>query len=256
MNCEMEFGATLLSRGRNGAKLTPAGHIVADEARLMVERYERMKQQVSRHGAATAGSVRIGGGAPAVSFVLPGAIAEFQTNYPNVHFQVKEASSSDIAEDVADGRLELGLVTLPVRKAGLEIEPLLVDHIVLIAAVGHPLATSRSIDLDVLDGKNFVGFEGGSAIRQIVDENLRQAGLEINVVMELRSIPAILRMVATTKSLAFVSRLGLAGQSLVQEVRVTGLSVTRKLALVQRHGHELTPAAENFRQRLFTNAQL
>ena len=74
--------------------------------------------------------------------------------------------------------------------------------------------------------------------------------MEINVVMELRSIPAILRMVATTKSLAFVSRLGLAGQSLVREVPVQGLKVTRQLALVNRKGQQLSPAAVNFRRQL------
>ncbi len=247
---ESALGATLVLRGRNGASLTEAGQLVADEGRLMVERYDRMKLQVSRRASATAGTIRLGGGATAVSFVLPGAIATFQQNFPNVHFQVKEASSSDVAEDVAGGRLELGLVTLPVRKAGLDIQPLLLDHIVLIAASDHPLSGQKRIPLEALDGENFVGFEGGSAIRQIVDENLRQAGLEVNVVMELRSIAAILRMVSTTKSLAFVSRLGVAGQSLVREIPVTGLDITRQLAIVQRENHTLQPAAENFRIRL------
>ena len=249
---EAEFGTTLLQRGRNGATLTDAGRIVADEGRALVERYDGLRQRVSEHASATEGTVRLGGGATAVSFVLPGAIAAFQTTYPGVHFQVKEASSSDVAEDVANGSLELGLVTLPVRKAGLEIEPLLLDNVVLIAAADHPLARKKRLSLEALDGQNFVGFEGGSAIRQIVDDALRQAGVEINVVMELRSIPAILRMVATTKSLAFVSRLGVAGQSLVREVPVQGLKVTRQLALVNRKGQQLSPAAVNFRRQLLS----
>ena len=190
--------------------------------------------------------MRVGGGATAVSFLLPDAIARFQREFPKVHFHVKEASSSEIASDVASGRLELGLVTQPVRTAGLEIQPLLDDQIVLIAAVDSPLASQRRVRVAELDGQNFVGFEDGSAIRQIVDTQLREAGIEINVVMELRSIPAILRMVATTGNLAFVSKLGVQGQRLVQEIDVTGLTINRRLGLAPGKALDLSPAAARF----------
>ena len=39
----------------------------------------------------------------------------------------------------------------------------------------------------------------GSALRHIIDGKLRDGGVEVNVVMELRSIPAILRMVSTAR---------------------------------------------------------
>ena len=94
---ESEFDAVLLHRGRNGARLTDAGEILAGEARAMVERYDAIKLQIAGLTAATGGTIRLGGGATAVSFLLPGAIAAFQATYPNVLFQVKEASSSDVA---------------------------------------------------------------------------------------------------------------------------------------------------------------
>ena len=89
--------------------------------------------------------------------------------------------------------------------------------------------------------------------RQIVDASLREAGVEINVVMELRSIPAILRMVATTGSLAFVSQLGIAQQELVKQIEVSGLTITRRLGLVWRKGYALSPAASQFADRLMQN---
>ncbi|HSG91413.1 MAG TPA: LysR substrate-binding domain-containing protein [Pseudomonadales bacterium] len=247
---EQEFGAELLSRSRKGAQLTELGRLVEQEARVLVDRYDSLKAEVASHSTVEGGTVRIGGGATAVSFVLPDAIAQFQRDFPRVHFHVKEASSSEIASDVANGRLELGLVTQPVRTAGLEIRPLLDDRIVLVAARDNPLSSMPAVSVSDLDGRNFVGFEGGSAIRQIVDASLREAGVEINVVMELRSIPAIVRMVATTGSLAFVSQLGLHGQDLVREIDVRGLVITRRLALAWRKASSLSPAALRFAERL------
>ena len=140
----------------------------------------------------------------------------------------------------------LSLVPTMRWRSTFEIQPLLDDRIVLIAAVDNPLASQRRVRVAELDGQNFVGFEGGSAIRQIVDTKLREAGIEINVVMELRSIPAILRMVATTGSLAFVSQLGVQGQRLVQEIDVTGLTINRRLGLATRKSVELLPSAARF----------
>ena len=247
---EEEFGAPLLSRSRKGAELTDLGQLVEQEARVLIDRYESLKGEVSSQRSVAGGTIRIGGGATAVSYILPDAIAEFQREFPAVHFQVKEASSSEIASDVANGRLEVGLVTQPVRTAGLEIHNLVADDIVLIAAADNTLAHNRAIPVASLDGKNFVGFEGGSAIRQLVDNSLREAGVEINIVMELRSIPAIVRMVATTGNLAFVSQLGLQQQDLVREISVAGLTISRRLGLARRKGHTLSPATEQFVQRL------
>ena len=108
---EQEFGAELLSRSRKGAELTELGRLVEREARLLIDRYDALKQEVASHSNVEGGTVRIGGGATAVSFLLPDAIASYQRAHPRVHFHVKEASSSEIASDVADGHLELGLVT-------------------------------------------------------------------------------------------------------------------------------------------------
>jgi DNA-binding transcriptional LysR family regulator len=68
----------------------------------------------------------------------------------------------------------------------------------------------------------------------------------MNVVMELRSIPAILRMVATTGNLAFVSRLGVDTLEDVCEIPVRGLSITRELAVIAKRGTSLSPAGQAF----------
>ena len=247
---EEHLGAPLLARSRKGAELTEIGKLVAAEARLLVDRFDHLREQVAAYLGLEGGTVRIGGGATAVSFMLPPAIAAFQADYPSVRFRLKEAGSSEVAEDVAAGRLELGVVTLPVQARDLEVRPLMEDRIVLVARHDHPLASKLRVLAVELTGLAFVGFEGGSAIRQVIDFALREAGVEMNVVMELRSIPSILRMVATTGNLAFVSQLGVEAQGEIREVAVWGLEIKRKLAIVTKRGSSLSPAAAEFAERL------
>ncbi len=248
---EDEFGAALLARGRRGARLTPAGQIVAAEARVLVARYDNLRQEVAAHARLEVGTVRLGGGATAVEFLVPPAIAGFQRQFPGVRFHVKEAGSQEIEEDVLNGRLELGLVTMPVvNLRDLDVRPLFVDHVVLVAQRDHALAQRSRVALRELDGQSLVGFEGGSAIRKIVDDALRDANVSMNVVMELRPIPAILRRVSTTGNVAFVSRLAVELQSDVCELRVSGLRIERQLALIARGGDTLSQAAASFAEAL------
>lgn len=247
---EQHLGVELFARGRKGAEITEMGKLVEAEARILVNRYDQMRELIATHQGLEGGTIRIGGGATAVSYILPQAIAAFQLDYPDIHFHLKEAGSSEIAEDVAASRLELGLVTLPVQDRELITQPLMTDHIVLVAPKSHPLAKQKEITIAHLHGLNFIGFEAHTAVRQIIESTLRRAGVEMNVVMELRSIPAILRMVATTGSLAFVSKLGIGQTDEIVEIPVQGLAIERTLALVSKKHQQLSPAASTFAKRI------
>ena len=141
---EEHLGAELLSRSRKGAQLTEIGRLVESEARILIDRYDHMREQVRAHQGLEGGTVRIGGGATAVSFLLPKAIAAFQRPHPAVKFQLKEAGSNEVAEDVLNGRLELGLVTMPVKNRDLTVWPLLTDRIVLAGSTTSSPGAQRS----------------------------------------------------------------------------------------------------------------
>lgn len=248
---EQSLGAKLLERAGRGVALTAMGALAVEDGKWLVQRYDRLKARIGEHLRLGAGVVRIGGGATAVGFLLPGAIATFRKLHPAVVFQVREAGSRDIEAAVTREELELGIVTLPTRSRDVTEKPLTRDRIVLVAASGHPLAAKAGIDARALNGQNLVGFEAGTAVRWLIDAALREAQVEVNVVMELRSVAAILQMVETTGSLAFVSELAVSEEARsVAVVRVRGLSIQRELALISKRGRSLSPAALEFSKML------
>jgi LysR family cyn operon transcriptional activator len=243
---EADLAVGLLVRGRHGVELTDAGHDVLAESRYLMERYDLMRRRLGERLTLERGTVRVGGGATVTSFLLPERIAAFQAAHPGVRFQVKEAPSLEVAHDVAHGRLDLGVVTTPIATDGLDVRALMRDEIVLVARPDHPLARKRVVRAADLDGLPIVAFEPGSAIRQLIDGALGAAGLRVDVVMELRSIPSMLRMVATTGNLAFVSRVSLVDQPDVRAIDVRGFGLHRQLALAVRRGVALAPAPAAF----------
>ena len=146
------------------------------------------------------------------------------------------------------------MVTLPVQlqwSEELDVVPLVRDRIVPVAAEGHPIFEQPNLTLSSLQGVGLVGFEAGSAIRQLIDAALRQAGVQMNVLMELRSIPAILQMVSSTRSLGFVSTLSLGpSEGHIQPVDVPGLNINRELAVISKRGRPLSASADAFAQTL------
>lgn len=250
---EEAMGAPLLERSRRGASLTEAGRLVAEDGRIIVERYGRLREAVRERQELRSGVVRLGGGATAVSFLVPTAIAAFGREHPGVRFEVREQGSRAVEEDVLAERLELGIVTLPTRSRELEVRPLRRDRIVLVAGAHHPLARRLRVDVRALEGLALVGFESDSAIRRLIDGALRDAGVTMNVQMELRSIAAIVEMVAHTPLLAFVSRLGVQGRGSelgVRVIEVRGLTIDRRLAVIRKTGRPLSPAAKAFAELL------
>src|SRR5690606_5009406 len=111
---------------------------------------------------------------------------------------------------------------------------------VLVAGKDHPLVRAASVVPADLRGESFVGFEADTAIRRLIDAALLAAHVDVNVVMELRSVAAILGMVESTGSLAFVSELAVdslltSGHSVVS-IPVQGLHIRRELALISKAG--------------------
>lgn len=247
---EEDFGTELVERSGRGIALTETGRLVVNEARVLIERFEHLKEDVRRRDRLDAGVVRIGGGATAVSYVLPDAIGTFRRGHPHVLFEVREAGSREIEQAVRQESLELGLVTSGLeagQDADFTVQPLLTDRIVLVAGKGHPLAQKRRITAAQLEGLGLIGFEAGTAIRSLIDGALRRAGVKMSVVMELRSIAGILKMVETTRSLAFISSLGAPP---ARTIEVRGLKVERRLAVIAKKRRPLSPAATAFADAL------
>jgi len=251
---EEELGSPLFVRSKRGVSLTEAGRLVVAEGKHLLDRYSHMRMQIDASHNLEHGRVRIGGGATAVSFVAPVAIAEFSKQYPKIRFEVREEGSRDVEADVLAERLDLGIVTLPTlasRSRELEVRPLRRDRIVLIASSTHPLARKKRVHVGELAGFGMIGFESDSAIRRLIDDALQSAGIRLQVQMELRSFAAIVEMVAHTELIAFVSQLGVQGRDQrVRIVEVSGLTLFRRLAVVHKSHRPLSPAALAFASML------
>lgn len=249
---EGEVGAELLHRTGRGVELTEAGKVFLTHAEDALRRVDSGVEAVRQVVGLEKGSIRIGGGATATSYLLPPVVSEVRRRRPGLRFYVREGGSSATVAAVLSGELDLGIVTMPVVEAGgakpqLFATAMVEDELRLIVPARHRLAGRKGFRWSDLAGEPVIVFEAGTAVRTLIDQSSGSAGVTLNVVMELRSIESIKQMVAAGIGVGFVSRFALGARE--------GLScregkLSRRLAIVRRSDRMPSPAAAEFEREL------
>jgi DNA-binding transcriptional LysR family regulator len=116
---EEELGVTLVERGPKGVSLTPKGLEAAAFARDIVQRYNSMRVRISDAAALNA-VIRIGVIGTIVHTWLPSLIERLRNDYRSVIFELDATTSIKIAEAVANGEIDIGLLMGPVDEPGIE----------------------------------------------------------------------------------------------------------------------------------------
>ncbi|MBL0927716.1 MAG: LysR family transcriptional regulator [Phycisphaerales bacterium] len=252
---EADLGLELFHRTGRGVELTEAGRVFLRHAEDALRASEQARRAVRALAGLEGGSIALGGGATAITCLLPPVISAFRRAHPGLRFSVREAGSRAVAQGVLSGELDLGIVTLPLEGPGtadLLVRPWAEDALKLIVPPGHRLSGARSFRWkDIAAGEPMIAFEAGSAVRMVIDRALAEHGVSPDVVMELRSIEGIKRMVEAGVGMALVSRFALGpGEGL--DCREGGVS--RSLAIVRRRDRVPSPAAAAFEKLLIGSA--
>jgi DNA-binding transcriptional LysR family regulator len=247
---EEELGTELFHRTGHGVEPTEAGKVFIEHARLTMQAAEQTTRAVRSLVGLETGSIRVGAGATAAGYLLPGAIQAVRARYPGLRFSIREAGSAQVAEGVLSGELDLGVVTLPIdhpRGGELMVVKQIRDELMLIVPEGHALHGRKTFRWSDIGGDPVVAFEAGSAVRKLIDSAAAEHGVGLEVVMELRSIESIVQMVRARIGVGFVSTHGLP--------RGTGLrckdgALTRRLGVVRTLGRLPSRASAVFEGEL------
>jgi len=247
---EAELGAELVHRTGRGVELTEAGRVFLSHAQDTIRRAEAGAAAVRELVGLEHGSIRVGGGATATTFLLPPVVSRVRRAHPGLKFYVREGGSSTIADSVLRAELDLGIVTLPVihpEADALQRTHLATDELRLIVPPGHALADRPTFRWKELRGEGVVAFEAGTAVRSLIDRAAAGAGVSLDVVMELRSIESIKRMVSAGVGIGFVSRFALAHE---QGIACKDGRLSRGLAMVRRRDRKPSAAVATFENAL------
>ena len=249
---EERLGQQLLDRSGRRVEPTEAGRRLYRSARRMLQLEEQLLEDVaSAADGKLAGTLSLGSSTGPGAHLVPLLLCEFQRHHPDLHVALSISDTQAVIERVAARELELGVVGALRRHRSLLFEPLARDEIVLAVPPDHP-AAGGSISVEDLRAETIVVMQEGAGVRQVVDEELRRAGLRMRGLgskLELGLQESVKSAVAAGYGVTFISRTAIEGElaaGTLAAARVAGLEPSRQLYVVRVKGRPPSRAAEAF----------
>jgi len=248
---EERLGQTLLDRSGRRVEPTEAGLRLYRSAQRMLALEEQLYDEVADESGGLQGTLAIGASTGPGAHLVPLLLCEFQRAHPELHVALSIWDTQTVSEKVAQRELELGVVGALRRSRSLEFEPLVRDEIVLAVPPGHR-AAGGTVSVDELREETVIAMQEGAGVRQVVDEELRRAGLRVRELeprLELGLQESVKSAVAAGFGVTFISRTAIEGElaaGTLAMARVESLDPARQIYLVRAKGRPPTRAAAAF----------
>ena len=208
---EDELGFQIFTReGRNLTRITPAGQQVIERAVRILQETQAIRDLATELRDEGRGSLSIGTTHTQARYVLPEVIRDFRARYPHVRLNLHQGTTEQIAEMVAQDRIDSAIATGSEHLFGdMTLLPCYRWHRVIVVPREHPLAAVPRPSLKQLAAYPLVtytfSFTGPSSLPQA----FAKAGLTADVAITARDADVIMAYV----------RLGL-GVGIVAEMAV------------------------------------
>jgi LysR family cyn operon transcriptional activator len=245
---EGELGVVLFVRGGRRLVLTEAGRALRPEAERTLAAAARAAESVAdvrelKDGMATFGTF---GDAP--SWLIANVAAAFHRRAPNVRLRIVGLNSSDVAEAVREGRVEAGIVMLPVDDAGLDVRRALSGEVLYASA--DPERVREPVTIEQLARVRLIlpdaRWGGQDPTRRVLAERAQRAGVRIDPAIEVDNMGSALELAARGVGDTLVSaRTARRRGGFPSALRTVAFaeSLEETLAFISRRGTPLSPAA-------------
>ena len=220
---EAQLGVTLLDRSSRGVKPTPAGVVLAQHARQVLQEVGRLTGELSEYARGIKGRVRLHSSTSALTQFLPEQLASFSSMFPDIRLDLEEKRSLEIIQALALGTADVGVIVEGPPTDGLQTFRYQTDQLVAVLPKGHPVR-ERRIAFEALLDYDFASLESSTSITR----SLMRAAASVNRPLRLRvqvwSFEAMCRMVQAGLGVGVLPRKAAEMFSASHELRLVPLT--------------------------------
>ena len=189
---EASLGMRLLERTTRSVTLSRDGAAFLPEAERVLASLARLGNGGRQRTDWRRGRLRLGASPTACQYLVPAVIREFKESFPDVTIQIAQAPAVGIAQDVAAGRIDLGLSPRTPEHRGLSLVDVARDELSFIV---NPRARSGRVNRLEIEGQRYVLAESRSFTKRLIDDYLRAEGLAIQPFIEIGNEEVIKELV-------------------------------------------------------------
>lgn len=246
---EEQLGAELFTRDGRRLVLTPAGETLLPYAERLLALADEARHAVK--AGRPSGRLRLGTMESAAASRLPGVLARYHQDWPDVTLELETGTTGALIERVREFEVDAALIAMPLAGPPdadvFDHVPLYREELVMLTPRGHrPIRQPGDVALSTL-----VAFERGCAYRSYVEHWYLEHGIRPTRVLELGSYHAIVACVAAGAGVAVAPRSVLELQRNADDIAIHSLGEQGLIdtLLVWRRGH-FSPALDALRTAL------
>lgn len=251
-NLSRHVGIDLFARQGRSVVLTEAGQALVPMARELLAAARRLDENMASLQGQVFGEMSVGCSTASGKYLLPGLIARFRQQYPQVRINVDVLSRQVVINRLLTGEIPIGVSSKQVEHNDLEYQDFFTDEVILIVSAGHRWAGYGHIFPDDLLDEPLIVREETAGTWEVTLQGLHDHDVSpelLQISMRLGNAEAIVMAVEESIGVAFVSRLA-AARSLVlgrvREVQVEGMLLQRSIWMVRNRNRAATRSQRMF----------
>jgi LysR family hydrogen peroxide-inducible transcriptional activator len=159
------LGVTLFDRSLKRVTPTPIGREILQAARNIVDEAERIRELAKHTQDPMTRTVHLGVIPTLGPYYLPHALTLVHRKHPGLRMLLREEMTPQILAHLVDGKLDAGLLALPVTDDALRVEPLFYEPFYAALPAGHALAKQATIKVTELMQEKLLLLDEGHCLR-------------------------------------------------------------------------------------------
>jgi LysR family hydrogen peroxide-inducible transcriptional activator len=194
---EDELGVPLVERTPRKVLLTEVGRDIAVRARDVLNEIEQIRGVARRTLDPESGTVRLGIFPTLGPYLLPHVLPLVRGAFPRLELLLMEEKTEAVLRLLREGRLDAGILALPLHEDSLHSEFLFEEPFLLAVSSAHPLAYKQGqLKLADLSSQNLLLLEDGHCLRDQALEVCHLSGAGERSGFRATSLETLRQMVA------------------------------------------------------------
>jgi LysR family transcriptional regulator, hydrogen peroxide-inducible genes activator len=239
------LGAPLVERGPRQIRLTGLGEDVTLRARDILRGVDEISALAQASSWPLSGRLRIGMIPTIAPYLLPRVLRQLGQRFPDLSLHPREAVTAKLVRDLAEGRLDLAMVALPVSEPWLAEYPLFDEDFLLVRPASHSTAPVPGIE--DLGQMPLLLLEEGHCFRDQAIAACKLPRTPKGEIMEGSSLSTLVQMVAAGLGVTLIPEMAARVESRAAPVTLQRLAdpqPSRSVGLVWRQSN---PLSESYR---------
>jgi DNA-binding transcriptional LysR family regulator len=250
---ENQLGVKLFDRIGRTISLTEAGRELYSRAGTILADVEDSRRAITNLNGSVSGQLSVATSHHIGLWRLPEVLKEYSTRFPAVALDLHFMDSEVAHEEIVQGNLELGIITLaPNPHERLRSTPIWKDRLTFVCANDHPLARSDQVKIEVLAEYPAVLPDMSTFTGRIVKQMFEDKGLSLKTCMSTNYLETIKMLIGVGLGWSVLPHSMLDDTTCV--LNVPDVQIERTLGVIHHVQRSLSNAGNAFINLLMENA--